>query len=371
MTINRKELFYILACFIWISPFFLPNKYMVLIRCALVLMVVLTQNIKSNGLLCFAIAYTGMTALSTALFDPGAKNLVNTIAIMSVFWGSAVCASNPASLKTMPEGIFKGFLLYFLIDSFFIFVTNGIGTNANGQPIYFSGGKFNVCYMYLLLMVLTFLRYKHIRLLHQLLMVLFGMILALRVDCSTGLLAIVAFWGISLLPNWLKQGKKKYIWLIGTIWIHYLIVFAQIQSNNPLLRYIITEILHRDINLTGRVYIYNNFDVIMQNHWLLGYGYTSDRIVEVTKLANTQNGFLQAIYVGGIVLLVILILLMFYMISRILKIENMREQNILFSALVAFWVIAIVEIPFTSSVFYIFLCIIYVYSCRKKEVANV
>lgn len=371
MTINKKELFFIFACFIWITPFFLPKRYAVLLKCALVLLVVLTQKIQKNTLLSLSIIYTGVIILSTTLFDWGAWNLINTLSILSALLGCVVCASNPTGVKAMPEGILKGFLIYFLIDSFFIFVTNGVGTNAVGQPVYFSGGKFNVCYMYLLLTVLIFLKYKKIKLSHQLCLILFGMILALRVDCSTGLLAMIAFGGISLLPNWLKSGKKKYLWLLGTLWIHYLIVFVQIQSTNPLLRYIITEVLHRQVHLTGRVDIYNNFDKIMEGHWLLGYGYTSDRIVEITGLANTQNGFLQAIYIGGIVLFLIFMILLIYMLHRISKIEKVREQNILFSALMAFLIIAIVEIPFTSVVFYLLLSIIYVYSCRGKGDANV
>ena len=371
MMINKKELFFIVACFIWIAPFYLPNRYEVLLRCALVVLVILTQKIKWNLFLGTTIIYVGVVVLSTALFDPGMENFVNTISAMSVLLGCAVCASNPEGLKKMPDGIFKGLFIYFLIDSFFIFITNGIGMNPEGQPVYFSGGKFNVCYMYLLMMTLVFLKYKGMKKMYQLLMTVFGMFLSLYVDCSTGLLAIVAFFGVFILPDWLKARKMKYIWIVGSVWVHYLIVFVQIQNTNPIIRYIITEILHKKVHLTGRINIYNNFDKIMEDHWLLGYGYTSNHIVEVTKLANTQNGFLQAIYIGGMLLLVIFVFLLFYMVFRISKIKDKREQNILFSALIAFLVIAIVEIPFTAVVFYLLLSMIYVYSCRGKEGYNV
>ena len=228
-----------------------------------------------------------------------------------------------------------------------------------------------MCYMYLLMMTLVFLKYKGMKKMYQLLMTVFGMFLSLYVDCSTGLLAIVAFFGVFILPDWLKARKMKYIWIVGSVWVHYLIVFVQIQNTNPIIRYIITEILHKKVHLTGRINIYNNFDKIMEDHWLLGYGYTSNHIVEVTKLANTQNGFLQAIYIGGMLLLVIFVFLLFYMVFRISKIKDKREQNILFSALIAFLVIAIVEIPFTAVVFYLLLSMIYVYSCRGKEGYNV
>ena len=153
--------------------------------------------------------------------------------------------------------------------------------------------------------------------------------------------------------------------------IHYLIVFVQIQSTNPWLSYFITEVLNKQITLTGRVKIYNRFGEIMQNHWLFGYGYTSDRIIEVTKLANTQNGFLQVIYVGGLVSFAVFMIMMFYIIAQIIKIKNKKEQNILFSALMAFFAIAVIEIPFHSVLFYMLLAIIYVYSCREKGVKDV
>ena len=371
MTINKKELLFLGACFIWITPFYLPTSLAVLLRCALIAGVFLTQEVKKNPLLIMTILYVGLIIGTTVVFDYGLENLIKTIAPMSVLLGCIICVSNPENGKSFVGGLRKGLLVYFAIDLYFIFVANGIGMNDNGQPVFFSGGKFNVCYMYLLMSALIFLKHKYLKKYHQLLIIVFGMFMCKYVDCSTGLLGIMSFYGVMLLPKWLKKGKRVYAWLVGMICMHYLIVFVQIQSTSKLLSYVITEVLHKQIHLTGRIKIYNQFQEIMQNHWLFGYGYTSNRIVEVTKLANTQNGFLQVIYNGGLVTFVVFILLLIYVFYRITQIEIERERNILFAAMIAFMVIAIVEIPFTSVVFYFLLSIIYIYSWKGKGEKNV
>ena len=72
-----------------------------------------------------------------------------------------------------------------------------------------------------------------------------------------------------------------------------------------------------------------------------------------------------------VVAFAIFMMMIFYMIAQIIKMQNKREQNILFSALMAFFAIAVIEIPFHSVLFYMLLAIIYVYSCREKGVKNV
>lgn len=366
MTINKRELLFLGACFIWIPPFYLPTALAVVVRCALIAAVFFTQEIKKNPLLIMTIVYIGLILGSTFVFDYGMSNLIRTIAPMSVLLGCVICASNPSNGKALVNGLRKGLLLYFVIDLYFIFVANGIGINGDGQPVFFSGGKFNVCYMYLLMSMLLFLKHKYLKVYHQFFIIVFGMFMAKYVDCSTGLLGIMAFYGVMLLPSWMKKGKRIYVWLAGMIYVHYLIVFVQIQSTSRLLTYIVTDLLHKQIHLTGRTRIYNKFGEIMEGHWLFGHGYTSDKIVEATKLANTQNGFLQAIYNGGIVAFVLFMLILIYIFYRINQIEAERERNILFSAMIAFLVIAIVEIPFTSVVFYFLMSIIYVYSWKGK-----
>ena len=371
MLIKKKELFFLAACFVWIAPIHLPNSFALLLRFLLLCGIFYTQYEKMNVVLTLSVLFAGLTLLSTVLFDWEMGNFLKTFSVMTAFVECVLCVSNPQNLKAMPKGLLKGFLIYFFIDAFFIFVLNGIGINANGQPLFFSGGKFNVCYMYMVLLVLIFLNYEQIKAWKKIALLIFGLFLAKVVDCNTGMLGILAFGATMFLPEFVKKGKRKYLWLGAMLLMHYLICIVQIQSTNPVIQYFITNILHRQVHLTGRVEIYNRIGEIMDGHWLLGHGYTSTRIVEVTKLANTQNGFLQIIYVGGIVLLVVFGILLLYLLYCLTKIENRRASNILFAALMGFLTIAIVEIPFSSVVFYIFIGIIYGYYCKEKGEKNV
>lgn len=143
--------------------------------------------------------------------------------------------------------------------------------------------------------------------------------------------------------------------------LNYLIVFVQIQLTSPLIRSFIEDVLHRRADLTGRMGVYNNVSGFMEGHWLLGYGYTSDHILEYTSshwlggIVNTQNGFLQIIYTVGLVGLVLYCALLFMLLKKIEKINTVEQKIVLLAAFVGFFVIAIVEIPLTSGVFNIII----------------
>lgn len=371
MKVNTQKIFFVMMCFACIASIHLPNSFKLLFRLLLLAYVIFTQNVHLNPYLIFTVLYSAVILISTATFDGSVLNLLKTFSMMAATVICAVCVSNPINKRKMSDGVFIGISLYFIIDAYFIFAKSGLKLNGNEQPLFFSGGKFSVCYIYLLLMILFFTKYQDLKSIYKILIVGIGIFLAQAVDCNTGLLGILAFAIILLLPEKIKKGNWKYIWFFGAFLIHYLIVIVQIQSKNTLIQYVITNILHRSTHLTGRTAIYDQIPEIMEKHWILGYGYTSERIQEVTGLANTQNGFLQILYTGGIVALVIYCGILIYMIHCLTKMKNIKASNVLFAGLIAYLVIAIVEIPFNSIVFQLLLCTIYFFSRREKGENNV
>jgi O-antigen ligase len=121
-------------------------------------------------------------------------------------------------------------------------------------------------------------------------------------------------------------------------------------------------VLNSSISLTGRVSIYDAIPKIMKDHWMLGWGYTSTRIVQITGLANMQNGFLQLIYNNGVLGTIPFLLVMLIAIKKVIELKDLKIGRVFLASIVSFFVIAIVEIPFNTTSFFLLIACIFMQS---------
>lgn len=374
MRISFKMLFLLVACVGWVPPYYMPNWVTFIFRAltfAYLLKGFRLKKAMKDPLFGLILAYTVMQIVSELMNYTNIQNFLTSVGFFLVLPSIYLVGHAPKFGKYYLQAITIVITLYFLLDAIFVFFTSGLGVNVNNQPLYFSGGKFQACYVYLIMMML-FLLERNVHIAVKTALMLFGVILAAKVDCMTGMLAIVFFGMTQYIPGKFYSKKKIYIWLTALLVVNYMIVFVQVQTANPTFRMIITSILHRDMNLTGRIRIYNNFTDIMREHWWFGYGYCSDYIAEYTGrggldiIANTQNGFLQTIYTSGLIGLILFMLILFQMFKRFLMVDDNGKKIVLLGAITSFLIVAIVEIPFSSSIFYLVLGAILVCASGTK-----
>lgn len=151
-----------------------------------------------------------------------------------------------------------------------------------------------------------------------------------------------------------KKIKLKYAIVITAV-LTIAVVFLQIQKNIPLLRYVIEDLLQKNISLTGRNKIYESYFRLMKGNMIWGMGYKNTLIQDYIGPANTQNAFLELLCLYGIVGL-ILFLLVFSISVREYRNKYIYLKSIA-AMIIIYFVCAVVEIPF-DNLFYILVALI-------------
>lgn len=157
----------------------------------------------------------------------------------------------------------------------------------------------------------------------------------MNVGGSAGGLTLI--WAITLLYFILRFFKRalrffdiKFV-MIANIAITVLLVFAHIQER---LSYIIVDLLHKDVTLAGRNLLWDNaIQLIARSPWI-GYGIEPGNVMAsklnfIASVSTTQNGWLDILYIGGILLLTVVIALLFYCSHRINNCNLSYQENFL------------------------------------------
>lgn len=109
--------------------------------------------------------------------------------------------------------------------------------------------------------------------------------------------------------------------VIANFAIAFLLVVVRFQN---LFSYIIVDVLGKDLTLTNRTFIWDNALRAIHDNFLFGFGVEkgvdmSFRLNSLAAVNTTQNGWLDVLYVGGIVLFVVLIGIFAYAIRLVSK----------------------------------------------------
>ncbi|MBQ7410038.1 MAG: O-antigen ligase family protein [Clostridia bacterium] len=142
------------------------------------------------------------------------------------------------------------------------------------------------------------------------------------------------------------------------------ITFFRVQN---LFSIFIEEVLHKSVSLTGRTEIWDlSYDYIDDNLFF-GHGYKNDGNFVYWRGEYWQghNQFIQILYEGGIVNLIIFVILLYSAIPKIKEVN--KEYRIMISFLFSYVVMMISEIYAYYPTLYAFLAIFYYYYKFEKE----
>lgn len=108
---------------------------------------------------------------------------------------------------------------------------------------------------------------------------------------------------------------------IANFTIAFLLVVIRFQN---LFSYIIVTVLGKDLTLSSRTTVWDSAFQAIDNNWFFGYGLEegpvmSSRLGNIAAVNTTQNGWLDVLYVGGIMLLAVLIAIFGYSCKQIEK----------------------------------------------------
>lgn len=143
--------------------------------------------------------------------------------------------------------------------------------------------------------------------------IVFIIFITLKLKSTTGLIGAVLFLTLNFIFGSKKISKLKYYVLkVLNIKIIYiliailavLMIFFGIQNN---FAFFIEDILHKDVDLTDRIYVWNTVIDVVKDKVVLGEGVMYAELSrEVVGASHAHNYFLNTVYNGGIVSLVLL-----------------------------------------------------------------
>lgn len=176
---------------------------------------------------------------------------------------------------------------------------------------------------------------------------------------------MTAVFAVLMILNWVMRDK---VWRALSPWIVIVaVVFLNVATitlsfqNWPIARYIIVDLLGKDMTLTGRDYIFTACLNIFAGHPLLGYGYESS-IVEDTLSSvfigfNTaHNSFLQLLINSGVLGIVAFFAIILLALSYVRKNDKPSHRCIYFG-IIALMAGGIVSMVLTTSYFWILLAL--------------
>ena len=257
------------------------------------------------------------------------------------------------------------FLIFLLMNLISIFV---IGTDDTGNTTYLFGGKFLSLYLVLFSSILIFFcKKKNFSLFNIFICCILLTIFSIYFSCSTGVVLAWCLFLLLLLPKSIKSllcNIKILITLI--ILTAFLVFFLETFLNIPLIKNIITGVLHRDLTLSGRLPIYKYYliPLILKNP-IWGYGYGSSILHATTPYWNAQNGLLDYQLNFGICG-TISILIMFALAAK----SYMEEYWPMYSFMFLLIVAGIWECSYGIFLYVILILIINLNGGVKYEISN-
>lgn len=256
-------------------------------------------------------------------------------------------------------------LMIFMPRTFYNISGRDIGTTLLGN-------KFNVAYAHLILMFLLIYEEKNEKKRDKKVVayVILVSVLCVFVECTTSLLASWVFLVLYFLPKNIKKIASNPLMFAGVFFLtaFLLLLFNGILEWAPI-RYLIVDVLQRDITLTGRMNVYGYiYSIVSKSKWW-GYGYGTDIVLRVsTWYANAQNALWDFIIRYGFITAITLFIYTMISVCKYFayNLDCLRKRNwLIFAMLYVYLFIGIGEIVFNKQ-FFFFVALLWA-SCSTRR----
>ena len=164
-------------------------------------------------------------------------------------------------------------------------------------------------------------------------------------DCNTAVIGTAVFFLIVHAPKKMLRllGQKKTV--LALIVLCALFIYFDSIIQIPFVKHLVTEILRRDVTLTGRKQIYEIIPKVIRAHPWIGYGSSADVISRYTGAFNVQNGFFDLVVQNGIPSALLYIITLVSLIRR----ESSWEWRCLLGLIYGFLIMSTVEITYNTT----------------------
>lgn len=175
---------------------------------------------------------------------------------------------------------------------------------------YLIGDKFFVAYAHLLLIALYWHKsinsQKKLRFSNKVivcLMFILTFFISNNIESASGVVGCVFLFIFMIFNKKLSTiCSRPLIVILFLVASCVLLLFFDTILKTPVMKFIIVDVLGKDITLTGRMWIYNSIFHILPNHFWTGYGHgsTFEICTKLLGAVNSQNGLLEILIQYGI-----------------------------------------------------------------------
>lgn len=193
----------------------------------------------------------------------------------------------------------------------------------------------------------------------------------INVQCTTGTVGVILLvFFYYCMAQKEKTFKKPVVFLlILLVSVSVLMLFSGIVQFEPI-RYLVEDVFHRDITLTGRLIIYEQISKVFSGHLLFGYGMGSsfEIVMKMISAPNTQNGVLEIILQQGIISLILWGMLVWKVFQYLYR---KREINYALIMLYIYIIFASIEITLDISfLIWLALALVFEIDTEKKQLCK-
>lgn len=147
--------------------------------------------------------------------------------------------------------------------------------------------------------------------------------------------------------------------MILTNFILNFLAVSQLYMNIPFIIWIITKVMRKNINLTGRTIIYQNLPTLFDKSPVFGFGYRNNIIFNalggISKGYNSpHNSLFIVLFNAGIIGLIPFIAILWHALKRAIKV-NTKESLLLYSTIIGLMISGIVSAALGGNAYW-FIC---------------
>lgn len=366
------------TCFTVISPLINNIFNIFQIFNFFIILLLVIKNKKISKLNMFIILFLMIHIISTLLNNGNIHDtLVMDIKILSLsLLIDLELRENPKDFLTSFE-----FLLYTLVVLNMITVflyPNGmyISPVSGYQRNWFLGFK-NIHILYILPTLLISIINSYINKnkisIRTWILLLISIISLIKVWSATGIVAIILVTIIMLFINIIKKIKINFkSFIIGYIILFFSVIVFRLQN---MFRYLIINILEKDLTFTGRTYIWDYVLEFIKEKPILGYG-KEYSVIRYAKGYNyhsyhAHNIFLEIIYQTGFCGLIVMSIIISLIIKKLKEFSTELITKSIFMFLIIYFVIMLMEAYDFENFFFLFPIaynIEHIIKCKQKEV---
>ena len=383
MRIRTKQVnFAIYALFIAIfKVYIIPQTVQQALKILLLIYVLLFlfSNVKIKDTLNITVPFGGVIILTSFLsylaghvgIESIFNGLLHAICLYSIYMLMKYC-NNHNYFERMINCLFQMTSIYCLLSLSSMII---LGHSREGTEItYFFGYKFMTSYYFILWVSLFRIKYQYKIIAHKRYKVAYlafsisTIFVCLWLYCSTAMIASI----LLLLEPFLSKKVKKIAMnhkIIITVIIAAGILpfFINVIINLSFVQHLITDFLHKSLNLTGRIKIYAYLHQIISKRSLVGYGYGNVAVGQVVGYGNAQNGLMQLIVDYGFIGTFLFFVLTFNCLKNQKSLDKMEGFYILIYIMI---ICSTVEISY-NYIFYTALFIIGCFNTKQSLVNNI